>query len=130
MEARAERSFSPTPDSVAEARRFVIETLGDVPADISVIELLTGELAANAVLHAHSEYRVRVFTNSNLVRVEIVNDEPELLLSLKEPSSEGGRGLRILDALAQDWGTVSHQDEKIVWFAVSTAGADGASVDA
>jgi anti-sigma regulatory factor (Ser/Thr protein kinase) len=128
--ARAEQSFGAKPESVASARRFVLDALEDVPTDHAVVELLTAELATNAVVHADSEFRVRVLVGSDSVRVEIVNDEPELLLSLNDPSDEGGRGLHIVKALAQDWGTKSSRDEKVVWFAVAIAAADEASVEA
>jgi anti-sigma regulatory factor (Ser/Thr protein kinase) len=128
---RKEQTFPATGASVAKARRFVADVLEGVVDKASVVELLTSELAANAVIHADSEFRVRVIVNVGTVRVEIVNDEPELLLIMKEPSDEGGRGLHIVKALAQDWGSESRRDEKVVWFAVSTgAAADDASVDA
>ena len=84
--------------------------------DPSVVALLTSEIATNAVLHARSPYRVRVFERPEIVRVEIINDEPELLLAMKDPSEHGGRGLRIIDQLANDWGTESTRSDKIVWF--------------
>jgi anti-sigma regulatory factor (Ser/Thr protein kinase) len=131
MEPRAtERTFGARATSVAGARRFVVYALEGVDTDIAVVELLTAELAANAVLHADSEFRVRVLEGSRSVRVEIVNDKPELLLSLKAPSDEGGRGLHILTTLAQDWGTESSRDEKVVWFEVPTGAGEDASIDA
>jgi len=75
-------------------------------------------LATNAVLHAHSDFRVRVRTHPTLVRVEIVNDEPELLVAMSASSERGGRGLRLVEALSLDWGTESSRAEKIVWFEV------------
>jgi anti-sigma regulatory factor (Ser/Thr protein kinase) len=127
---RAERRFEATRDNVGAARRFVVESLDNVTTDLSVVELLTAELAANAVLHAKSDFGVRVFVDAASARVEIVNDEPELLLSMREPSDEGGRGLHLVEALAHDWGTESHPSEKVVWFAVTVSPSDDSSVDA
>jgi anti-sigma regulatory factor (Ser/Thr protein kinase) len=87
-----------------------------VGADPGAAELLAAELATNAVIHAQSPFEIRVGRNADALRVEIVNDKPELLPIKKTPSEEGGRGLAILDALANDWGTESRPDCKAVWF--------------
>jgi len=126
----AVRSFQPETASVAEARRFVIDTVAPVAVDPRAIELLTGELAANAVLHAQSEYRVRVRADTDRVRVEVVNDAPEMVVSVREPSDDGGRGLHMVRALAADWGTESSPDEKVVWFEMRIGQSSDASVDA
>jgi anti-sigma regulatory factor (Ser/Thr protein kinase) len=82
--------------------------------------LLTSELATNAVLHANSAFVVRIVVEGKVVRVEVINDEPELLLIMREPSQSGGRGLAMVKALARDWGAESRQDSKVVWFDVAT----------
>jgi hypothetical protein len=41
-----------------------------------------------------------------------------MLPSLQEPHDEGGRGLRILDALARRWGFDTGPETKVVWFEV------------
>ena len=77
----------------------------DAGADAEAAALLASELAANAVLHASSEFEVRVTDDGEAFRVEVVNDAPDMIVSLKEPSEEGGRGLHIVNALALRWGT-------------------------
>jgi hypothetical protein len=57
------------------------------------------------------------------VRIEIINDAPELLLIKKDPSLDGGRGLRILDQLSQCWGVESRSNEKVVWFELAHSAA-------
>jgi two-component sensor histidine kinase len=79
-------------------------------------------LATNAVKHAKTGFRVRLRTDPEVVRVEVVNSEPELLLAMVEPSERGGRGLRLLQSLAGDWGVESSRDEKVVWFEVPISG--------
>ena len=54
-------------------------------------------------------------------RVEVVNDAPEMIVSLKDPSDESGRGLHIVNALALRWGTDVMEREKVVWFELPTA---------
>ena len=51
--------------------------------------------------------RIEVFDGDNRVeRVTVRN---------LEPGSPGGRGLQIVTALADSWGTVRHRDGKVVW---------------
>jgi hypothetical protein len=114
--AAAEKYFLALPESVSEARRFVTEVLADSNVDGADAESLTAEVAANAVRHANTDFRVRIQCRHGNVRVEIVNDAPELLLIKTEPSVDGGRGLHILDGLARDWGVETRPHEKVVWF--------------
>jgi anti-sigma regulatory factor (Ser/Thr protein kinase) len=111
-----ERSFRPDPSSIAVARRFVTERLASTAVDVNAAEQMTAELAANAVQHARSDYRVRVVVEDAKVRVEVANDDPEMLPEEREPDDSGGRGLHIVRALSGDWGTESKPDEKVVWF--------------
>ncbi len=117
-----ERGFPAEPESVHRARTFVADALAETSADVEVLRLLTSELATNAVLHAESGFRVRVRATPRVVRVEVVNSEPELLLAMREPSERGGRGLRLVSDLSADWGTESSRDEKVVWFEVPRSG--------
>jgi anti-sigma regulatory factor (Ser/Thr protein kinase) len=115
-----ERTFPAEPGSAAAARRFVGDTFAHSPVDPSTAQLLVSELATNAIVHTNSPFRVRVtYRDSDTVRVEVIDDEPELALRLSEPTDTGGRGLHILQALAQRWGTESTRDHKVVWFDLS-----------
>jgi len=114
------QSFDARPESVRAARRFVVSALSETSADAEIAELLTSELATNAVLHAGTAFDVRIRTADSGVRVEIVNDEPELLASLRDPDERGGRGLGIVESLAARWGTESDRAHKIVWFELAT----------
>jgi hypothetical protein len=64
--------------------------------------------------------KVRVAADSDALRVEVVNDAPEMVAAIREPSVEGGRGLHIVDALACRWGVDVRDDEKVVWFELQT----------
>jgi anti-sigma regulatory factor (Ser/Thr protein kinase) len=120
-----ERSFPLEVTSVGRARRFVDDVLRSTPVNLHVVRLLTSELAANAVLHARSGFRVHVRGDSERVRVQVINHEPELLLAMAEPSvtGSGGRGLRLVEGLSLDWGVESSSHEKVVWFEVPTSGS-------
>ena len=96
------------------------ELANEAGADPEAAALLASELAANAVIHANSAFEVRVGEDSEAFRVEIVNDAPEMIVALEEPSDETGRGLHIVDALARRWGTDVMDREKVVWFELPT----------
>ena len=119
-----ERRFPADPASIRRARGFVVDALVGTAADTELVRLLTSELATNAVLHAETGFRVRVRTNPRVVRVDVINGEPELLLAMREPSAHGGRGLNSVGELAVDWAAESFRDEKVVWFGVPASSTE------
>ncbi len=56
--------------------------------------------------------------DGNQIRVE-VSDVSTLSPTIREPSPGGGRGLRLVEALADRWGVESRPDGKVVWFEVA-----------
>ncbi len=89
--------------------------------------LLVSEIAANAVKHSASgdggEFEVAVWVAGDLVRVEIGDQggasEPRLTGDGSAPDAlTGGRGLRIVDALAAKWGHAGDELGRVVWFEV------------
>jgi phosphoserine phosphatase RsbU/P len=79
--------------------------------------LLTGELATNAVLHARSAFEVTITTDVMGIEVSITDQSGDDI-RLKAPPIESisGRGLMIVDQLADDWGTTRTAETKTVWF--------------
>ena len=111
------------------ARHWVMNTLaadGVFGADNQVIELLTGELVANAALHGPSDGLVLVRTTHTglSVKVEVRDDgSGEPVVQHPELTALRGRGLALVEVLAADWGVVRHAHEgrrtgKTVWFSV------------
>lgn len=93
--------------SVSDARRFVRQKLAEWGIDDPVDDalLVVSELAANALTHAHSSYRVRIATTIAALRIEVDDDgagtpEPQPLTE----TEEHGRGLHLVGALAASWG--------------------------
>ena len=93
--------------SVSVARRFVREKLSewgiDEPSDDA--QLVVSELAANALTHADSSYRVRILNTGAALRIEVEDGgigtpEPQPLTE----TEEHGRGLHLVGALAASWG--------------------------
>jgi anti-sigma regulatory factor (Ser/Thr protein kinase) len=117
------RTFDLDPHSVAAVRSFVSDHASQFGADPDTAALLASELASNAVLHANSHFEVRLPADGQVFRVEVVNDAPEMIAAMRDPSDTSGRGLHIVDGLSQRWGTDVVGSQKIVWFELPTANA-------
>jgi anti-sigma regulatory factor (Ser/Thr protein kinase) len=114
----AVRAFAATPDAPRAARRFVLETLHDwrdcrLMADA---QLVVSELTTNAVIHAHSNFTVTIAALEDVVRISVTDNNPVLPTS-RDPSLQatGGRGLRIVNVLAERWFAESRPHGKVVW---------------
>ena len=114
IEVPAERS------SPRVARRFVAEQLGDVDC-VDDVALLTSELVTNAVLHACSPAEVTVVRRPRLVRIEVADADPTTPRK-RAPDDRGGRGLHMVEAVADRWGVEPLAAGKVVWFEVDVAG--------
>jgi anti-sigma regulatory factor (Ser/Thr protein kinase) len=111
-------SFPAVPRSVSNARHFTSDRLyeyGCPVATVEAAELLVSELASNAVRHAHTPFTVAVTPRDHEVTVAVFDCGAGRPV-LREPDAWGGRGLRIVTALAQDWGVCPHADGKTVYF--------------
>jgi anti-sigma regulatory factor (Ser/Thr protein kinase) len=119
---KAERQFPNSVDSVTAARRFVTESLSDLtPETLDLLTLMVSELATNCVIHATTGFRVTLNRNRYDIRIE-VTDTGAGTATMQTPSPQAphGRGLRIVDSLAHNWGvTRQHSGNgKTVWITV------------
>ncbi len=117
MSTRTHR-FPGLPESVPAARHFVsLELRHDgCPLEVSdAAALLVTELAANAVLHAASDFAVSIVHIAGSIEI-VVTDESSVELHRTEPTTEGGRGLDIVAALAASWGVRDLAQGKAVYF--------------
>jgi len=105
--------------AAAEGRRFVSHHLRrwELESLVSDAELLTSELVTNAVLHARGDVTLTVAVAEGVAEIG-VSDR-----STARPESrpgtwraEGGRGLRLVDLVAREWGVVTVEGGKQVWF--------------
>lgn len=117
----ARRRLDPEPRSVREARALARERLADWGLDelADTLELLVSEVVTNAVRHSGSARPVDlrlVRTDSLLCEVtDGGRDLPELRDA--GPDDEAGRGLRVVNALAREWGAGRSADGTTsVWF--------------
>jgi anti-sigma regulatory factor (Ser/Thr protein kinase) len=108
--------FEPVPTSVLAARQLVGVLRKELPpGTMDDVRLVVSELAANAVMHAQTRYHVRLRVGPT-VRVEVTDASPTLpVVQSSSDSGRGGRGLAIVNALAQQWGVDPLPDGKIVW---------------
>jgi len=114
--------FDPVDGSVGAARRFVTGLIQDVPADVQdSVALMVSELSTNALVHAGGGFDLVVDRTEDSVFVS-VSDRGDGTPALQSPESTEphGRGLRIVDALSDEWGTSAPSDRgKTVWFRIS-----------
>jgi anti-sigma regulatory factor (Ser/Thr protein kinase) len=113
------RRFSGELDSPQAARRFVVGELQSRSRDDRLVyeaALVVTELAANAVLHAGSAFVVTLSVGLGAVRIS-VHDSSSVLPTprRKELMGLSGRGLRLVDVLADRWGVDVAIGGKVVW---------------
>lgn len=121
-QSQISRRFACAPQAPGVVRRFVCDTLRGWGLDelIDDSALIAAELATNAVAHAHSAVTVSLSRRPHGVRL-VVGDANPTLPSLRAATQlgRGGRGLRIVDAIADGWGCERTPDGKRVWADIS-----------
>ncbi len=120
MEVRA--TLGAHPSCVASARRLTERTLTrwGLTALRDVASLLVSELTTNAILHARSSVTVSLSNDSADLLVCVYDTSP-LLPRIRNFSRDSGtgRGVRLLNSLASNWGVDSKNGGKCVWFTLS-----------
>lgn len=115
--------LAPVPSAPAEARRFVRGELANCPVGRDTredVELLVTELVTNAVIHARSDIRLEVSYGASGVHVT-VSDATHAPVRLRTPSADSvtGRGIYVLDQLADHWAVEYGAQGKTVSFTIS-----------
>lgn len=102
------RAFANGSAAPRAARRFVVETLlqWGHKGSLDDVALVVSELAANAVLHAHSDFTVAVSSRGDRVRIAVSDSSSAgpVLQNSVAMTSTSGRGVALVAALAQNWG--------------------------
>lgn len=108
----------PEAGSVPIVRKFVrdLEWSKDEDSDMR-LSLLVSELVTNAVLHARTNFAVRVTMTATAIRVSVTDGSPNLPerrnYDVLQPT---GRGLHLVDSLSDRWGVDLQPPGKTVWF--------------
>ncbi len=110
------QDFPPTGTGVRAARRFVARYLAELGLVADDASLVVSELAANAALHATSDFTVRLEVSGPCVRIE-VSDGSSVLPTPKDHGLDAptGRGLKIVERLSESWGAEPTPQGKTVW---------------
>jgi anti-sigma regulatory factor (Ser/Thr protein kinase) len=115
----------------SDARRAVAELGPTVEAGVvRDLQLLVSELVTNSVRHSGSRdpIRLRVWTRPTGLKVEIADGGFgfEATHGGSADDAEGGRGLMILEALAERWG-VSRDARARIWFELALRPVSGSA---
>ncbi|MEV4038202.1 ATP-binding protein [Streptomyces umbrinus] len=113
------------------ARLLVVQQLDDwgIPRDgrtASAVAAVVAEFAANAVAHGRTpgrDFAVRLTLTPESVRIEVTDTRPDRLPpepgrvpELPGPAEESGRGLLLVEALADRWSMESRNPQtKTLW---------------
>ncbi|MCU1426858.1 MAG: anti-sigma regulatory factor (Ser/Thr protein kinase) [Actinomycetia bacterium] len=101
--------------SVRRAIRAAVVRYGLDGEHADTAQLVASELVMNATLHGGAPILVRMSIERDATVLEVHdsgNDLPDLASLLE---SEPGRGLRVVDALCDDWGSLTDDAGKTVW---------------
>lgn len=124
-------TFPGQPEHLAAARAFVARTLGNCAhADTAV--LLTNELVTNSLQHSRSRRHggviaITLITTPAGIRTEVADEggatAPALRPSEARPPelTEDGRGLQLVDMLADRWGCCCETSGTVTWFELRNA---------
>jgi PAS domain S-box-containing protein len=113
------------PTGVASARRAVAATLAEwgvtgEPADDAL--LLLSELVTNAVRYARAPIEARVRLDGTHIVLDVADGATELpVMRPLQPGAATGRGLHLVEMLAEQWGVRPTGGGKAVWCAIATA---------
>ena len=111
-----------SPQSVRQARNVfqsAADRLGLSPEARHAGSLAVSEMVTNAISHGSEPIELRTVLEPTSIRVEVSDCGPEMpISSVEKPEAIGGRGLGIIEAIAQAWGYDRHGDDggKTVWF--------------
>lgn len=117
-------ALGPGPRGVQDARRWVVEVLGEIGRTdlLECAELGTSELVTNALLHGGAPITVRVRGTREHPRIEVRDGSPEAprppeaLVDDDDVLLTFGRGLSIVARCSTAWGADLEDDGKTVWF--------------
>ena len=114
----------PQRSSARVARHWVMHAIaasGVTGPQNQVVELLTAEVVANAAVHGPPDgtIRVKAWTDTRNAYVSVSDDSSTSpVVRHPEPSDLSGRGMALVQALADDWGVEVGPGGKTVWFSL------------
>jgi anti-sigma regulatory factor (Ser/Thr protein kinase) len=117
----------PVPASVPVARHLVLDLLGawKAPHDAGDAALLVTELVANVVDHVPggASFTLEVALSEDWLRISVADGSAlRPVVREFEAVTLRGRGMRLVDGIADRWGVEDHADGKAVRFELAAPG--------
>ncbi|WRZ96104.1 ATP-binding protein [Streptomyces sp. NBC_01007] len=118
--------FTAEPEEVAALRRVMRLHLGvwGLHEVTDAAQLCVSELVSNIITHvgAGTPATLGVSMNGTRLRIEMHDPDTRALPTLVDAGSdaETGRGMAIVDAIADRWGVLLHADRKVTWCELAT----------
>jgi anti-sigma regulatory factor (Ser/Thr protein kinase) len=107
------------PDAVMHARRFTARTLRrwKVEEAADTVLLVVSELVTNALVHTQGPVRVDLILRGDRVRVCVSDSSPRAPAKpvIVDWEATGGRGLLLVEAMSESFGSVPVAGGKQVW---------------
>ncbi|GAA3904608.1 ATP-binding protein [Actinoplanes auranticolor] len=118
--------LEPVVGAARRSRELVTEACGrwDLPELAGPACIVVTEMVNNVVAHAHTPMTVLLALRGESMSVAVRDQSPHVPRFTGSPvpvTSYGGRGLLLIDSVAQRWGSLVLEDGKVVW-AVLDAG--------
>ncbi|MFE9440392.1 SpoIIE family protein phosphatase [Streptomyces sp. NPDC006602] len=115
------------PKAAGQARRHVREQLSDWGLDdlTPTTELLASELVGNVVRHAKGPVSLRLLHGAELICEVFDGSLTMPRIRRATDTDEGGRGLQLVTALSQRWGTRYTATGKCIWTEQALLGPGG-----
>nr|WP_314172274.1 ATP-binding SpoIIE family protein phosphatase [Streptomyces sp. DSM 40971] len=118
------------------AREFVRTALRGWEVPVRTVEdvtLLASELVTNAVVHAGTSVRLECRHEGRTLAVEVADRHPTRAVETRAAGEDPdgtrdghqGHGLRLVAALAEEWGVTYRRDGKTVWFRLPSEAGEG-----
>jgi anti-sigma regulatory factor (Ser/Thr protein kinase) len=123
--------YEPELEAVPQARRWLMSRLSDWDLDDLAADaaLIITEVVTNGVVHAQTRLHVSAAVAEGVLEVGVTDDAAALPrpgshaatlpgggLQGDDGFAEGGRGMLLIDALADEWGVAQLSKGKQVWF--------------
>ncbi len=120
------------PRAAGAVRRFLREQLGTWGIDEDTIdsaELCASELVNNVIMHARSAFQLNVHLEENVLTVTVRDvgvvapgeGQAHALVTDEDTMRVFGRGLTLIDAIADRWGSDQDVSGTIAWFVIELA---------
>jgi GAF domain-containing protein/anti-sigma regulatory factor (Ser/Thr protein kinase) len=121
------------PDAVMHARRFTARTLRrwNVQGAADAVLLVVSELVTNALVHTQGPVRVDLMLRGDRVRVCVSDSSPRAPAKpvIVDWESTGGRGLLLVEAMSESFGSVPVAGGKQVWSEIVVPRREPVSAD-